>query len=370
MPEVKGDSERESPHKVIIEQPQGAHQEEYASGPPPENGGNESLSPGTGDLQSVTSDQPGTANSVLFSRSLFEGSPAYKQRRKKAAKERRARLRADDATGNYDTGDEDSGSDSDGFQHSEHSFIPNQDEDPTVASFHNTHVNYDGRAASSQTHGTLLDDSGYAQGQASHYSSMMDPRGAIVHQPNPIPWGMVNMHIPESHHVNAPTFASYHGPERSGSTSQPTVNSATGSITTPPPQMSKGFSCPLLSCGRLFKRLEHLKRHVRTHTQERPYECTRCTKRFSRSDNLTQHIKTHEKADRGERMKTEASEATISEDDMTTYLEAEVDAMASRHSGGVVENSEIKSSTGEPYRFDPRNDICKPRLRVHCAAES
>lgn len=50
----------------------------------------------------------------------------------------------------------------------------------------------------------------------------------------------------------------------------------------------KSHSCPIPSCGRLFKRLEHLKRHVRTHTQERPYVCNHCNKAFSRSDNLAQ----------------------------------------------------------------------------------
>ena len=66
----------------------------------------------------------------------------------------------------------------------------------------------------------------------------------------------------------------------------------------------KSHSCPIPSCGRLFKRLEHLKRyvtllspvlltltfssHVRTHTQERPYVCPYCNKAFSRSDNLAQ----------------------------------------------------------------------------------
>ncbi|KAI8877763.1 STE-domain-containing protein [Backusella circina FSU 941] len=55
----------------------------------------------------------------------------------------------------------------------------------------------------------------------------------------------------------------------------------------------KVFSCPLAQCGRLFKRLEHLKRHLRTHTMERPYSCTLCGKHFSRSDNLAQHRKTH-----------------------------------------------------------------------------
>lgn len=60
---------------------------------------------------------------------------------------------------------------------------------------------------------------------------------------------------------------------------------------------TKAFVCPLFSCGRLFKRMEHLKRHLRTHTMERPYQCQRCKKRFSRSDNLNQHVRTHARAD-------------------------------------------------------------------------
>ncbi|KAM0747791.1 hypothetical protein T439DRAFT_271565, partial [Meredithblackwellia eburnea MCA 4105] len=55
------------------------------------------------------------------------------------------------------------------------------------------------------------------------------------------------------------------------------------------PATHKTYVCPLFSCGRLFKRLEHLKRHVRIHTSERPFKCPTCTKTFARSDNLAAH---------------------------------------------------------------------------------
>lgn len=54
----------------------------------------------------------------------------------------------------------------------------------------------------------------------------------------------------------------------------------------------KPFPCP--ECDKQFKRLEHLKRHIRSvHSNIRPFHCKYCDKKFSRSDNLAQHSKTH-----------------------------------------------------------------------------
>ncbi|KAI1772440.1 Ste12-like transcription factor [Hypoxylon cercidicola] len=91
------------------------------------------------------------------------------------------------------------------------------------------------------------------------------------------------------------------------------------------PYPQKSHSCPIPTCGRLFKRLEHLKRHVRTHTQERPYICPYCSKAFSRSDNLAQHKRTHDRgegAENGLNLSGEDEEDYSGEDQLGALEEA------------------------------------------------
>ncbi|KAL4991197.1 transcription factor steA [Aspergillus falconensis] len=92
------------------------------------------------------------------------------------------------------------------------------------------------------------------------------------------------------------------------------------------PYPQKSHSCPIPSCGRLFKRLEHLKRHVRTHTQERPYPCPYCNKAFSRSDNLAQHRRIHEAQQDGQPLvhedDLENDDESVSHDDDESHSES------------------------------------------------
>ncbi|KAJ2583734.1 Heat shock transcription factor, partial [Coemansia sp. RSA 1836] len=55
------------------------------------------------------------------------------------------------------------------------------------------------------------------------------------------------------------------------------------------------YRCGIHSCAAVFKRPEHLKRHMLTHTQVRPFQCEAkgCGKRFSRRDNYITHTKKH-----------------------------------------------------------------------------
>ncbi|KAI7905889.1 uncharacterized protein BX663DRAFT_498022, partial [Cokeromyces recurvatus] len=59
---------------------------------------------------------------------------------------------------------------------------------------------------------------------------------------------------------------------------------------------SKLFQCTgYADCNMVFTRSEHLARHSRKHTGEKPFKCIvpECNKAFSRYDNMMQHTQTH-----------------------------------------------------------------------------
>ncbi|EPQ50730.1 hypothetical protein GLOTRDRAFT_123536 [Gloeophyllum trabeum ATCC 11539] len=123
------------------------------------------------------------------------------------------------------------------------------------------------------------------------------------------------------------------------------------------PAPAKTFQCRGFGdCRMVFSRSEHLARHIRKHTGERPFTC-HCGKQFSRLDNLRQHAQTvhADKQEENERMMKDLASlhASMSASNRTgssrgKRAQAAAAAASSAHQSDGLVKSEVQSIPMHP----------------------
>ncbi|ODV81207.1 uncharacterized protein CANTADRAFT_20741 [Suhomyces tanzawaensis NRRL Y-17324] len=99
---------------------------------------------------------------------------------------------------------------------------------------------------------------------------------------------MINTAHHHLHHPHAPATEPEDAMEPSSPSSSP--KSPKSKAKAKRPSKGRAFQCTgFPGCNMSFTRSEHLARHKRKHTGERPFTCPYCSKNFSRLDNLRQH---------------------------------------------------------------------------------
>ncbi|KAL1592649.1 hypothetical protein SLS60_011065 [Paraconiothyrium brasiliense] len=129
------------------------------------------------------------------------------------------------------------------------------------------------------------------------------------------------------------------GNSASVQTAKPDASHNASNPSFPPPKTDKPRPHVCGTCQRSFARLEHLKRHERSHTKEKPFECPQCTRCFARRDLLLRHQqKLHQQGATSSRPRTGRREST-------TGLPP--------NSAGRVRKNSVASSVGGPSGVNP-----------------
>ncbi|KAL2839403.1 hypothetical protein BJY01DRAFT_257746 [Aspergillus pseudoustus] len=78
-------------------------------------------------------------------------------------------------------------------------------------------------------------------------------------------------------------------------------------------------------CHRVFSKVEHLRRHQRSHTGERPFKCKHCGRKYARSDVLNRHVRHHHPVPGEANGADQPAPEDIRQDTSSTLLDAEYD---------------------------------------------
>jgi hypothetical protein len=125
-----------------------------------------------------------------------------------------------------------------------------------------------------------------------------------------------------------------------------------------PPINEGQFAHRCAYCPSTFAKTEHLKRHERSHTKERPYVCVVCGKKFTRGDSLTRHLRLHENG--GVVM---GGQAEDEEEDGRVDVEADSNARGKKGKAGGKSPTERQLTVGFVHFASAKLTQIRPQLK-------